>query len=66
MKTTSARLPSGSTYMRVISPNRWKTGRMSVLTVFGGRPVSVMIVVVVVEEEEEEDEEEEEGSSSVF
>jgi hypothetical protein len=37
-----------------------KDGR-SVLTVFGGRPVSVMVVVVVVGEEEEE-----EGSVSVF
>jgi len=55
-KTTSAHLPSGCTNMRVISPRHWKTGRMSALTVFGGRLVSVMVVV----------EEEEEGSVSVF
>jgi hypothetical protein len=44
-KTTSARHPSGCTNMRVISPKNWKKGRMSALTVFGGRPVSVMVVV---------------------
>ena len=36
---------------------------MSVLTVFGGRPVNVMVVVVVVVRE---DEEEKEGSVSAF
>jgi hypothetical protein len=29
--------------MRVTSPNRWKTGRMSALTVFGSRPVRVTV-----------------------
>ena len=29
----------------MISPKRWKTGRMSDLTAFGGRPVSVIDVV---------------------
>jgi len=42
---TSALLPSGCRSIRVISPKRWKTSRMSDLTVFGGRPVSVIDVV---------------------
>ena len=44
-KMTSACPISGCTTIRWTSPNRWKTGRMSDLTVFGGRPVSVMVVV---------------------
>jgi hypothetical protein len=37
--TSSAGLPSGCMNIRVASPNRWKTERMSAVTVFGGKPV---------------------------
>src|SRR5713101_7817107 len=50
-KTTFACIPFCRNCIRATSPKRWKTGRMSALTVFGGRPVSV----IVVEGEEEEE-----------